>query len=60
VVDKLNAAFNTALHDPAVKKRLEDVGLKPEGGAPERLAQQIKSETVRWKQVIKANDIKVD
>jgi tripartite-type tricarboxylate transporter receptor subunit TctC len=53
-------AFNTALHDPAVKKRLEDAGVRPEGGTPERLGQQIKSETARWKQVIKANNIKVD
>jgi tripartite-type tricarboxylate transporter receptor subunit TctC len=60
VVDKLNAAFNTALHDPSIRTKLEAAGLKPEGGTPERLAQQIKSETSRWKQVIKANNIRVD
>ena len=60
VVDKLNAAFNTALQNPRIKKRLEETGLRVVGGPPERLGDQIRTETERWAQVIKANNIKAE
>ena len=60
VVDKLNAAFNAALANPRVRKRLEEAGLRPVGGPPERLGDQIRIETERWARVIKANNIKAE
>lgn len=60
VIDKLNAAFNAALQNPRIRKRLEDAGVRPVGGPPERLADQIRLETERWARVIKANNIKAD
>ena len=59
-VDKLNAAFNTALQNPRVKKRLEDSGLRIVGGAPGHLGDLIRTETERWARVIKANNIKAE
>ena len=60
VIEKLNAAFNTALQNPRVKKRLEEAGVRAVGGAPERLGEQIRTETERWARVIKANNIKAE
>jgi tripartite-type tricarboxylate transporter receptor subunit TctC len=60
VVEKLNAAFNAGLKNPRVQKRLEEAGLRIVGGAPERLGEQIRSESERWAKVVKANKIKVE
>ena len=60
VLDKLNAAFNTALTNPRIRMRLEEAGLRPVGGAPERLGEQIRIETERWARVIKANNIRAE
>ncbi|MFY7950670.1 MAG: Bug family tripartite tricarboxylate transporter substrate binding protein [Gemmatimonas sp.] len=59
-VDRLNAAFNAAIQNPKTRKKLEEAGLRPVGGLPSRLADQIKLETDRWAQVIRDNNIKVD
>jgi tripartite-type tricarboxylate transporter receptor subunit TctC len=60
VVRKLNADFNAALADPAVRKTLENQGLVPTGGTPEALARVIAEGLVRWEGVIKAAGIKAD
>jgi len=59
-VEKLNAALNAAIQNPRIKKRLEEAGLRLVGGAPERLGEQIKSESERWAKVVKANNVKVE
>jgi len=59
-VEKLNAAFNVAIRNPRIKPRLEEAGLRLIGGAPERLGEQIKSESERWAKVVKANNIKAE
>ena len=60
VIDKLNAGFNAALQNPRVRNRLEEMGVRPVGGPPELLADQIRIETERWSKVIKANNIKAE
>ena len=60
VVEKLNTAFNAAIQNPRVQKRLEEAGLRLAGGPPERLGDQIRIESERWAKVVKANDIKAD
>ena len=59
-VEKLNAALNAAIQNSRIKKRLEEAGLRLVGGAPERLGEQIKSESERWAKVVKANNVKVE
>jgi tripartite-type tricarboxylate transporter receptor subunit TctC len=44
IVEKLNAAVNAAIQQPHVRQRLLDLGLNPEGGAPERLTARIETE----------------
>jgi tripartite-type tricarboxylate transporter receptor subunit TctC len=60
IIQTLNAAFNTAVQKPNIKKRLEDAGLRVVGGAPERLGEQIASESARWAKVVKDNKIRAD
>jgi tripartite-type tricarboxylate transporter receptor subunit TctC len=59
-VERLNAAFNAAIRNPRIAKRLEEAGLRLIGGAPERLAEQIRNESERWAKVVKANNIKAE
>ena len=53
VLQKMNAATNEALADPAVKKRLADIGVSTLGGTPEQLAKTIADETEKWGRVVR-------
>jgi tripartite-type tricarboxylate transporter receptor subunit TctC len=59
-IQKLNAAMREALADPAVRKRLEDLGQEippPEQQSPEALRAFQKAETEKWWPMIKAAGI---
>lgn len=60
VIEALNAAFNRALADPAVRQRLQEAAVVPLGGPPERMAEHLRSEAARWGQVIRANRISAE
>jgi len=57
IVAKLNAAANTALHDPALLERFKQLSITPAGGSPAEAAAFVKSETQRWSDVIRAAGI---
>jgi tripartite-type tricarboxylate transporter receptor subunit TctC len=57
-IGKLNAAFNKAMDDPDVRKRLVETGYDIEGGAPQRFTQWIDSELAKWAPVVKQAQIK--
>ena len=59
-IDRLNAAFNAAAVKPRVRQRLEEAGMRVIGGPPERLGEQIRTETEKWGRVVKANNIRAD
>ena len=59
-IDRLNAAFNAAAAKPRVRQRLEEAGMRVIGGPPERLGEQIRTETEKWGGVVKANNIRAD
>jgi tripartite-type tricarboxylate transporter receptor subunit TctC len=58
IVKKLHADTVAVLAEPAVKNKLERVGVMVVGSTPEQLAAQLKSETELWGPVIKAAGIK--
>ncbi len=60
IVAKLNAAFNSVVKDPDVRKRLADVGVSAIGGAPEDLTALITSETARWRKVVAETGVKIE
>ena len=53
VIDRYNAAFNQILAQPNVQAALERQGLVPQGGPPERLADLIANDRMRWAKVAK-------
>ena len=60
IVNKLNKAISDALDDPAVHKRLADLGLEvapPDRRTPEYLAKFLPEEVARWTKVVKAAGI---
>lgn len=61
IVDKLNAAFRAAMADPAVSKRIGDMGLEippPEQQTPAAFAAYLKAEIDKWGAVIRESGIK--
>jgi tripartite-type tricarboxylate transporter receptor subunit TctC len=63
MVAKLNAAVSRALDTPALKKRLDDIGLIPPVAArrtPEYLQKYVESEIRKWAEPVKAAGLQVD
>jgi len=63
VVKKLNAAMNEAIDTPAVRERLETMGVTippPDRRSPEFMAQFVRSEIKKWEDPIKASGAQVD
>jgi len=58
LLTRLNSEINKALAAPDMQDRLVAVGIQPVGNTPEQFGQFIKSETVRFAQVIKEAGIK--
>ncbi len=53
MVARLNREVVTALTDPAVRKRLEDLNLDPLPGSPEQAAALLQNDVRRWSEVIR-------
>jgi tripartite-type tricarboxylate transporter receptor subunit TctC len=63
IVAKLNKAMSDTLDDPAVRTRLEDLGLEivpPERRTPDYLAKFLPEEVARWAKVVHAAGISAD
>ena len=51
IVNGLNAILREAIADEAVRRRLLDLGARPEGGPSERFVQHVRAEVARWREV---------
>jgi tripartite-type tricarboxylate transporter receptor subunit TctC len=60
IISRLNAELNKALATPSVRDKLPEMGLEIVGGTPEQYAAHIKSEAVKWADVVKRSGAKVD
>jgi tripartite-type tricarboxylate transporter receptor subunit TctC len=60
VVDRLNAESTRSLAKPAIKEKFAAQGLEPGSGKPQDLAATIRTETARWSEVIRKQNIKPD
>ena len=60
VVNKINADLNKALADPAVRKRLADVGTEIGGGTAESFDAFVKTEIVKYTKLVKAANVQLD
>ena len=60
IAQKINQDVNTVLAMPDVQERLDTYGAEDGGGTPEKFAQFIRSETLKWAKVVKDADVKIE
>lgn len=60
IVERLNKAALKVLAQPEVKEKLLSQGAEAVGDSPSQLGAVVKKEIAKWKQVVKAANIKVD
>jgi tripartite-type tricarboxylate transporter receptor subunit TctC len=63
IIDTLSKALQTALADPALKKRFEELGTDPaskENATPAALRKHLKSEIDKWAPIIKKSGVYAD
>jgi tripartite-type tricarboxylate transporter receptor subunit TctC len=58
VLQRLSAAAMAAVADPALNKRMVEMGLEPTGYGPDQLATILKADFDRWGEVIRASGFK--
>ena len=54
----MNAEFNRALNDPAMRATLVERGLEPLGGTSEQFATHIRNEIAKYAQIVKSANIR--
>jgi tripartite-type tricarboxylate transporter receptor subunit TctC len=59
VIQRMNATANDALSDPAVRKRLGEMGATPLGGTSRQLADHLSLEIERWGRIVRDAKIEV-
>jgi tripartite-type tricarboxylate transporter receptor subunit TctC len=57
IVEKIHIDTVTALSDPTVKSKLENIGMVAVGSTPEELAVLLEAELEKWRPVIKEANI---
>jgi tripartite-type tricarboxylate transporter receptor subunit TctC len=60
VIERLNAAVNAILADPATRERIEAMGARPRGGTVAQFVDFIRAENLKWAEVIRRAGAKVD
>ena len=60
VVTRLNAEVVKIIQSPEFKKQMADIGAEPIGNKPEDMAKQIKDETDKFAQLVKAGKVTLD
>ncbi len=59
-IDRINAAVNAAMKDPATVQRLKTAGLDTVGGTPDEFAKLIADDFAKWGPIIKRSGAKLD
>jgi tripartite-type tricarboxylate transporter receptor subunit TctC len=60
IINKLNAALQTMLKQPAMREKLAAAGADPVGAGPEAFGKRIAIETQRWGDLIRKSGIKLE
>jgi tripartite-type tricarboxylate transporter receptor subunit TctC len=60
ILDKVFGALTKALTDPALRPRLIEQGLEPVGMKPDEFRTYLAGDIAKWREVIRAADIKAD
>jgi tripartite-type tricarboxylate transporter receptor subunit TctC len=57
---RIAQAVATAMKDPVLRKRFDDIGLEPIGSTPEQLAAVQKADLAKWEKPVKATGYQAD
>ncbi|MFC4521331.1 tripartite tricarboxylate transporter substrate binding protein [Cupriavidus pinatubonensis] len=60
IIEKFSADVNKVLADPAVRARMNELGVILTGSTPDAFAQTVQSDYVRWGKVIRTHNIRLD
>jgi tripartite-type tricarboxylate transporter receptor subunit TctC len=60
VIDALHGAVKAALQDPAVAKKLEELGFLPGGETPAQFAKDAKAEADTWRETVAKGKLAID
>lgn len=60
IVKKVNQTVNTLLTKPAVREKMTNLGYTIMGGTPQQLTDYMKSEIVKWGEVVEFSGAKID
>jgi tripartite-type tricarboxylate transporter receptor subunit TctC len=60
VLERLNAAVNGAINEPATRARLAEMGSEGGGGTPEEFAALIRRDSAKWAEVIRRSGARID
>jgi tripartite-type tricarboxylate transporter receptor subunit TctC len=60
ILDKLSGAVAAAVNRPEIRQRLTDQGVDPTGRGPAEYDRILRSEILKWAEVIKRANIKID
>jgi tripartite-type tricarboxylate transporter receptor subunit TctC len=59
-IDKMNASFNKALQDPAIKRNLAERGIEIIGGTPDAFGKHLRDEVSKYAGIVKSSNMKID
>ena len=60
IIDRINGVVNKALESAEIKKNLEQQGMVPTGGTPQKFGERIRREYERWLKVVQEANIKAE
>ena len=60
LIAKVNSAFNQALQEPEMQKRLAILGATPTGSTPEQMGKMVADDTAKWAKLIRERKIVVE
>lgn len=60
IVARINTAFNEAVRDPELQKRLGLLGATGTGGTPQQMAAMVAADTARWRRLVTERQLVVD
>ena len=60
VLERLNAAVNAAINEPATHARLAEMGSEGGGGTPEEFGALVRRDSAKWAEVVRRSGARID
>jgi len=60
IVDKLNAAIQKVIAQPAIRAKFAEIGAQTTGGTPEQFGAYIRDDLAKWTRIVKDANVRVE